>query len=113
MPAMATVLTEFADNGNSRTYTYAGHTAAEPRLVIQRRKVATTSTAVAEDVIQVISSTEDTAGELLDSRVLFEIKKRHPVNGIAADLAAALVIVRDIVASDEYTNTVSTQEWLK
>lgn len=112
MAAMTTALTEFADNGNSRTYTYTGHTAAEPRLVIQRRKVATGSTSVLEDVVQVISSTEDSAGDLLSSKILFEAKLRHPVNGITADVTAALAIFRDIIAGDEYTNTVSTQEWL-
>lgn len=112
MAAMTTALTEFADNGNSRTYTYTGHTASEPRLVIERRKVATGATSVIEDTISVISSTEDAAGELLTSKVSFEAKVRRPVNGIAADVTAALAIFRDIVAGDEFTNTVSTQEWL-
>jgi len=112
MAAMTTALTEFADNGNSRTYTYTGHTAAEPRLVIQKRKVASGSTSVIEDTVSVISSTEDASGELLASRVLFEAKVRRPVDGIAADVTAALAIFRDVIAGDEFTNTVSTQEWL-
>lgn len=112
MAAMTTALTEFADNGNSRTYTYTGHTATEPRLVIQRRKVASTTDSVIEDVVQVLSSTEDSAGDLLASKVLFEAKLRRPANGIAADVTAALAVFRDIIAGDEFTNTVSTQEWL-
>lgn len=112
MAAMTTALTEFANNGNSRTYTYTGHIASEPRLVIERRKVATGATSVIEDTVQVLSSTEDAAGDLLSSKVLFEAKLRRPVDGIAADVTAALAIFRDIVASDEFTNTVNTQEWL-
>lgn len=112
MAAMTTALTEFADNGNSRTYTYTGHTSQEPRLVIQRRKVAAGATSVIEDVVQVLSSTEDAAGDLLTSKVLFEAKLRRPVDGISADVTAALAIFRDVIAGDEYTNTVSTQEWL-
>jgi hypothetical protein len=112
MAGMITALTEFADNGNSRTYTYTGHTASEPRLVIQKRKVATGSTSVIEDTISVISSTEDANGDLLASRVLFEAKVRRPVDGISGDVTAALAIFRDVVAGDEFTNTVSTQEWL-
>lgn len=112
MAAMTTSLTEFADNGNSRTYTYTGHTAAEPRLVIERRKTATGATSVIEDTFQVLSSTEDAAGDLLSSKVLFEAKARRPVNGITADVTAALAIFRDIVAGDEFTNTVNTQNWL-
>lgn len=112
MAAMSTALTEFSDNGNSRTYTYTGHTAAEPRLVIQKRKVATGSTSVIEDTVSIISSTEDAAGDLLSSKVLVEVKVRRPVDGITADVDAALVVARDVIAGDEFTNTVATQEWL-
>lgn len=112
MAGMTTALTEFANNGNSRTSTYPGHTASEPRLVIERRKVATGATSVLENTIQVLSSTEDSAGEILSSKVLFEAKVRRPVNGITADVTAALAIFRDVVAGDEFTNVVNTQEWL-
>jgi hypothetical protein len=112
MAAMSTALTEFADSGNSRTYTYTGHTAAEPRLVIQKRKIATGSGSVIEDTVSVISSTENAAGDLLASKVLFEAKVRRPLDGISSVVTAALAIYRDIIAGDEFTNTVSTQEWL-
>jgi hypothetical protein len=113
MAAMSTALTEFRDLGDSRTYTYTGHTAAEPRLVIQRRKVATSASAVIEDTLQVLSSTEDAAGELLGSKVTFEAVVRRPVNGISGDVTAALAIFRDIVASDEFTAMVNTQKWVE
>lgn len=112
MAAMTTALTEFSDNGNSRTYTYTGHTATEPRLVIQSRKIAAGSTSVLEDTVKIVSSTEDSAGEILSNKVLFEAKLRRPADGLAADVTAALAIFRDVIAGDEYTNTVSTQEWL-
>lgn len=112
MAAMTTALTEFSDNGNTRTYTYTGHTATEPRLVLQKRKVSTGATSVIEDTVTVLSSTEDSDGEILASKVAIEVKVRRPVNGISADVDAALVIARDIWAGDEFTNTVGTQEWL-
>lgn len=112
MAVMSTALTEFSDKENSRTYTYTGHTAQEPRLVLEKRKIASSATAVLEDTVTVLSSTEDSAGELLASKVTFEVKVRRPVNGIVGDVTAALAIFRDIVAGDEFTNTVSTQEWL-
>jgi hypothetical protein len=110
MAAMTTALTRFSGIGNSITYTYTGHTAAEPRLVIQKRKVATGSTSVIEDTVSVISSTEDANGDLLASKVLFEAKVRRPLNGIAADVTAALAVFRDVIAGDEFTNVVDTQE---
>lgn len=112
MAAMTTALTEFADNGNSRTYRYTGHTAVEPRLVLQKRKTASGGATMLEDRVTVLSSTEDSAGELLDNNITFEMVVRRPKNGIAGDVTAALAIIRDIIAGDEFTNTVSTQDWL-
>jgi hypothetical protein len=112
MAAMSTVLTEFADNGNSRTYTQAGHTVEEPELVLQKRKVPTGSAVIAEDVVTTLSHTEDSEGVTLPQRVSISTIIRRPINGDAADVAAQLVIHRDIIAGDEFTNTVNTQEWL-
>lgn len=113
MAAMATAITEFANNGNSRTYTRTGHTALNPRLVIQKRKVATSPQGSAEDTIDVISGTVDAAGLILPGRIAFSIIVRRPVLGLATDVTAALAVIRDIVASDEFTVTVTSQNFLK
>lgn len=112
MAAMSTALTEFADNGNSRTYTYAGHTASEPKLVLQRRRVPEGNNTVIEDTITVLSSTKDSDNVILPQKVLFSATLKRPIAGVAADVTAALAVFRDIIAGDEYTNTTSTQEWL-
>lgn len=111
MAAMSTALTEFADQGNSRTYTQASHTAVAPRLVLQRRKVGVAG-GVAEDQVSVLSSTTDSDGSPVQQRVLFTATIRRPVNGDADDVAAMLAVFRDIIAGDEFGNTVLTQEWL-
>lgn len=112
MAAMTTALTEFADNGNSRTYTTTGHTAQEPELVLQKRRVPSTNQTVLEDTITVLHSTEDSDGVILPQKVSFSVTVKRPIAGIAADVTAALAIFRDIVAGDEFTNTVDTQEFL-
>lgn len=112
MAAMTTALTEFSDNGNSRTYTYTGHTASDPHLVIQRRRVPAGNQSVIEDTFSVVSGTEDANGDILTSKVNFSATVRRPLDGIAGDVTAALAIFRDIIAGDEFTNTVNTQEWL-
>jgi hypothetical protein len=43
---------------------------------------------------------------------MFQAVIRRPKDGIAADVTAALAIFRDIIAGDEFGNTVSTQEYL-
>lgn len=112
MVAMTTVLTEYADNGNSRKYALASHTAVKPQLVIQKRKDASGSGSVAEVSFKVVSTTEDVNGVVLDQKIVFEAIHRSPIDGTAADVTAALAIFRDIVAGDEFANTVSTLEWL-
>lgn len=112
MAGMTTVLTEFSDNGNSRTSTYTGHTALEPRLVIEKRRVPEGNQTMITYSAKVISSTEDASGEILSQKVSLEASVSYPVNGTFADVTAALAIFRDVIAGDEFANSVQTQEWL-
>jgi len=113
MAALATVLTEFATSGNSRTSTTAGHTAQRPKLVIERRVVAEGKKTLAESSVKVIHATVDAEGLLLREKVQFEVIVKTPIAGQADDVAAALVIFRDVVQSTEFGATVTTQNWLK
>lgn len=113
MAAMSTALTEFSDKENSRTFFYTGHTVMKPKLVLQRRKVPTGKEVIAEDVITVLNGTEDAAGDYLEPRVTFSATLRRPKDGIASDVTAALAVFRDIVAGDEFTAMVTTQQYLK
>lgn len=61
---------------------------------------------------KVIEATVDAAGAVLSNKVSLEVIGRYPLNGDPADLAAALVVFRDIIAGDEFANSLSTQEWL-
>jgi hypothetical protein len=112
MAAMSTVLTEFSDSSNARTYTCPAHTAVKPLLVLQRRRVPVGAQVVLEDEITVVSTTEDSDAEILDQPITFSVKVRRSKHGIAADIAAALVIFRDIIAGDEFAATVDGQYYL-
>lgn len=112
MAGMTTVLTEFSDNGNSRTSTYTGHTALEPRLVIEKRRVPEGNQSMLEYSVKVVSSTDDADGLVLDQKVSFEGIVRYPKLGTSADVTAALAIFRDIIAGDEFGSSVTTQGWL-
>lgn len=113
MTALVTTLTGFGETANSRTYFYSGHTASNPKLVIQKRKVATAADGQYETSVSVVSGTVDSTGALLAKKVVFEIKMYGPANGTSAAVTAALAIIRDIVQSTEYTSVVSSQEWIK
>lgn len=112
MAAMTTVLKEFTDNGNSRTYSQATHTAVKPHLVLQKRKVPSGNQTVLEDTITVLAATEDSDGAVLPSRILYTASVRRPVDGTAADVTSMLAVFRDIVASDEFANMIDKQEWV-
>lgn len=112
MAAQSTALTEFSDKENSRTYTTSGHTMSKPRLVIQKRKVPSGNQTVSEVSIDIIHGTVDSDSNPLVNKYTFSVVSRGPIDGTTADRDAALVILRDIVAGDEFGNAVSTQEYL-
>lgn len=112
MAAMTTVLTAFSSQGNARTSTITGHTAVSPKLVIERRRVPEGNQSMAEYSFKVVEATTDVDSVILSNKVSFEALVRYPILGDAADLAAALAVFRDVVAGDEFANSVSTQEWL-
>lgn len=112
MAAMTTVLTEFSNTGNSRTSTTTGHTAQKPKLVIEKRRVPEGNQTMIEYSCKIVHATEDDDGVILTNKVSFEAVCRHPVLGQSTDVDAALVIFRDVIAGDEYANSVDTQEWL-
>lgn len=113
MAAMSTVVTEFADNGNSRTYFYTGHTALKPKLVLQKRKVPTAAQKMLEDSVKILVATTDPTTAIMAEKITFEVIVRRPTLGLAADVTAALATFRDVVAGDEFGTTVTTQGWLK
>jgi hypothetical protein len=112
MAAMATSLTEFSDNGNSRVYTLSGHTVQLARQVLTNRQVPSGGQVIAEDKISVLYATTDVDGAVLPQRVLFTATVRRPITGDSADVTAALAVFRDIIAGDEFANVVNTQEHL-
>jgi hypothetical protein len=113
MSNMTTTLKEFSNNGDSITYVQsATHTAAKPRLVLQKRRVPVGNQTVLEDTVTVLSATVDSNGETLPQRVSFSATIRRPIDGQSSDVADMLAVFRDIIAGDEFGNTVDTQEWL-
>jgi hypothetical protein len=91
----------------------AGHTVQAPRLVIQKRKVPATGAANAESHLMVVYGTSDAEGIPLASKVVFDVGVRFPANGTASDTTAALAVLRDLVASDQFTTLVNSQAYVK
>lgn len=112
MAAMTTVLTEFSDSGNSRTYSLANHSVTAPEIVVQKRRVPTGNQVVAEDSVDIVFATTDADSVALSQRVSFKVTVKRPITGQSTDVDDALAVFRDIIAGDEFGNTVNTQEYL-
>lgn len=112
MAAMSTALTEFSDNGDSRTYTTSGHTVQKGKVVVNNRKVPVGNQTVSEFSCSVVHATENTDGDVLPQKVNMTAVVRIPIDGDTTDVAAALAIFRDIIAGDEFGNSVDTSEFL-
>jgi hypothetical protein len=114
MAAMSTSLTEFSTNGDSRTWTTSGHTVSKPKLVLQKRRVPVGNQTIAETTISVIHAAADSTGAVLPSKVNMSVTVRTPLGIDSGDTAVAdaLAILKDIVGSDEFASTVSTQNFL-
>jgi len=109
---MTTVLTEFSNNGNSRTSTLAGHTAVKPQLVIEKRKIAEGNQRACEYSGRIVLATKDANDVILPQKVSLEVTARYPIDGVKADRDLALAYMADIVTHDEMANTLETLEWL-
>jgi hypothetical protein len=109
---MTSALVEFANNGNSKTSTLSGHSAKLPKLVIEKRRVPEGLQKIAEYSCKVIYATTDAESNPLSSKVSYEVIARYPIDGQTSDITGGLAVLRDIVAGDEFANSVDTQEWL-
>lgn len=118
MASLSATLVEFSDNGNSRTYTASGHTAVKPKLVVEKRTVPVGNQIMSEFSGTIVFGVLDSEGGVAPQKVSMEAKVRYPTIGVdTSDLAtvnaAALVLFRDFVASDEFGAAVSSLNWVE
>lgn len=113
MASFTTVITEFSDKENNRLYEVAGHTIQKPKLLNQRRKEASSPTGVAVNDLVVYYGTVDSNSDPIANRIALGANVRIPVNGLQADIDAALVTFRDFIASDEFTEIVNSQSYVQ
>jgi hypothetical protein len=113
MASFATSISEFSDKENNRTYAVTGHTVSAPKLVIQKRKVPASISDAADNHLMVVYGTTDATGNPLSRKIVFDAGVRHPADGQADDIAAALAVFRDFVASDEFTALVNSQKYVQ
>jgi len=113
MASFTTVINEFSNKENSRTYEVTGHSVNKPKLVLQKRRANTSGQTTVEDSLSVIYGTEDSNGVYLDPKIVFTFTARRPKAAISTDVDAALVVMRDLFASDEVTAMIAGQSLIQ
>lgn len=108
MAAMTTVLNNFQNFGDKRTYFTTGHTAEKVKICVAARKVPTGNQTIVEASFAVQHATEDDAGLVLSSRPTLTCQFRAPINGQTADITAIKAIFRDFVAADEFSSLIDS-----
>jgi len=100
-------LTEYSDSNDRRVWALDSHTANEPRLVIQKRRITGPSDAQKSTMeLSVVYGTSDAAGDPLQSKVNLTLTASYPNNGDTADLQAAVDTMQALIASTEIDNSV-------
>lgn len=115
MAALATVLTPFSTEGDSKTSTTVGHTVDKPKLVVEKRRVPVGNQTVGEYTASVIQAAIDPEGLVLPSKVTMSLTVRIPLNIKAGETTVAdvLTILKDVAQSTEFGASVTSQNWLK
>lgn len=108
MPAITTALTEYSDNGNSRTYSVSGHTAVQPYLLVEKRVAPSSMEGSTEFSFRIVKGTTDADGAVIAARQSAEVIIRRPYQGDADDATAVLALLKEVVASDEFAASVGT-----
>ena len=109
MAAFTTVLSTLEQGIRSKYLVNADHTAEKQAIVLQKRKESTGPTSVIMDELQVVYTTEDSDGVILQPKVVLYLGIRRPVNGIATRVNAARAVLADLHGSDEFTDMFNKQ----
>jgi len=116
MAAMTTVLTEFSDNGDSRTSTLVDHAFLVPHIVVEKRRVPVGNQVIAEKSTTIIKGMLDADGASIPQKTSMGITVKVPMNAdpstLSATLAAELLVLKDIVNGDEFSSSLLSQNWL-
>lgn len=109
---MQTAYAQFADNGNSRTYTGPSHTIAKPDLLIQKRKVPTNINGVSEMSTKLVMGSTDASNAPLAQRISIEVVVRVPVGAQTADIDAAKARYADLSTDGAFLASFVTQNFV-
>lgn len=102
MAAMTANLTPVGITGFKRELVTDTHTVLRPEVVTVVLKPAVGNATVSAFEWSIKYKTQDAAGDALQEQVAAGGYFRTPINGLSADRDAVLVLLRDMIASDEF-----------
>ena len=112
MAGFTTTMSEFSTSDNSRTFAVSGHTAALPKLVVQKRRVPTGEQVMAEDTVTIVYGAAISEGVILTQKSSISIVVRRPISADSTYLTGAYVVAADLITSDQFGLMMSGQLFL-
>lgn len=110
------LLKEFADNGNSRTFELAGHTALDTRILVQKRTLAG-NTGVLKDTFRCTGTVRDAVTlEILPQVASVYLEIRRPVATPIGDPSVIHTLhetIEYIMNSSDFEDTLERQSFVE
>ena len=111
MAAQTTALTFHRSNGEKLTSTTSGHTVSSVKLVLEEARTPQGNQTISEYKLSVIHSAVDADGVDLGSKCVAGAFVKFPLGTTEAVIVSVETILRDIVAGDEFANSIRTGNW--
>jgi hypothetical protein len=89
-------------------YAFASHTALSIKKLIQKTRIAPSDGKVSENSVNVVFTATDADGAVYPNPISIKATVRVPRGAQSSEVDAALAAFRDVIAGDEFTDTVDT-----
>lgn len=113
MANMTTSLVQRSDAADAREWQAPTHTLTVPFMVRQKRTSPKTLTGRASDSLSVLRGGVDNTGVALSTPLTLQLNVSRQANMAAADIAAAVALFREVVASANFDALISGQSYLQ
>jgi hypothetical protein len=113
MAAFTTALKTFSDEGNKRTFTLsATHTASEPRVLIQTRRVAEGVQTTMKNGLKLVFGLVDGSSVPRPEKLSGDLTVSVPVGTADATIDTFHARLSEYIASDEFKAALKTQNYI-
>lgn len=112
MAALATELRKLNEYSDTLKLAISSHTAAKPRVVIQKRTTPSGNQVMLTDTVKIVYGTIHPDASPHEQNVILTLTMSRPKDGDLGDLYAARGLMSEIIACDEFVDIMNNQYYL-